>query len=215
MGAGLRHEKTVQPDGRKKVEVTLLTAATGRNRYDSPFDSSFSRITYEAIILAGRFCYGIYPYEERGVRYQYFECVPCDSIYRGLLLDDEIVTVEMCYGMNAREEEKLLHYVFSRPCPAGIVFLYCVCNSTTWEKLKVVMQNVLDASSSFAGDNSWRFMIVGCGCGLGKEREVDYETVKQYADEKGFLFFETSAKENINVEPAFVSFVAQLLDRHS
>ena len=52
---------------------------------------------------------------------------------------------------------------------------------------------------------------MGCKCDLVQEREVDYVTVKQYADEKGFLFFETSAKENINVEYAFVSFVAQMM----
>ena len=34
---------------------------------------------------------------------------------------------------------------------------------------------------------------MGCKCDLVQEREVDYVTVKQYADEKGFLFFETSA----------------------
>ena len=53
---------------------------------------------------------------------------------------------------------------------------------------------------------------MGCKCDPVQEREVDYVTVKQYADEKGLLFFETSAKEDINVEPAFVSFVAQLLN---
>ena len=200
-----------------------MTAATNRTRFnDSPLlgnrcEFPFSRITHEAVILAERFCYNRYPYEEQVVRYsnsEYnFDGVPFDSIYRGLKLDDETITVEMCYGMNANAEEKALCYVFSRPCPAGIVFLYCVYDSFTWEKLKVMIQNLLHFSSrSFTGDTSWRFMIVGCGCGLGKRREVDYETVKQYADEKGFLFFETSAKENINVEPAFVSFVAQLLD---
>lgn len=53
-------------------------------------------------------------------------------------------------------------------------------------------------------------MIVGCKCDLAKEREVDTLTVKEYAEKNDMLFFETSAKENINVECAFVSFVAKL-----
>ena len=55
-------------------------------------------------------------------------------------------------------------------------------------------------------------MIMGCKCDLVKEREVEIAAVKNYADENGLLFIETSAKEDINVDYAFVSFATQLLE---
>ena len=98
--------------------------------------------------------------------------------------------------LNTPDEREVARYMFSLAGPAGIAFLYSVTDLASWENLKLVMQNCLDTASSFACDNSQRFMIVGCKCDLVQEREVDYVTVKQYADEKGFLFFELNTKEN-------------------
>lgn len=39
--------------------------------------------------------------------------------------------------------------------------------------------------------------------GLGTTREVPFETAQQYASQKGMLFFETSAYDDINVVEAF------------
>lgn len=46
-------------------------------------------------------------------------------------------------------------------------------------------------------------MIVGCDCDLVDKREVDSNTVRDYADEKSILFVETSAELSINVDYAF------------
>ena len=102
---------------------------------------------------------------------------------------------------------------------AGVVILYDITREQTWEDCKVLIEELGHAAKELLQSYAKppvsfreRLMIVGCKCDPVQEREVDYVTVKQYADEKGLLFFETSAKEDINVEPAFVSFVAQLLN---
>ena len=46
-------------------------------------------------------------------------------------------------------------------------------------------------------------ILVGNTIGLEKERQVSYEEGKKLADEWGIDFFETSAKENINVKEVF------------
>ena len=43
-------------------------------------------------------------------------------------------------------------------------------------------------------------ILVGNKCDMEDERVISYERGKQLADQLGLEFFETSAKENINVK---------------
>ena len=52
--------------------------------------------------------------------------------------------------------------------------------------------------------------IAGNKCDLEAERKVDTEEAKQYAMEKGILFFETSAKAQINITEMFVDIAKKL-----
>ena len=195
MGAGHGHEEPKE----EYVRIAMFNAGQSK-----PFVSR-RKLDIGGTSLGGRFCFNTWPYE--ALTFYPF------GIKRELSLDDKKITVELFYNFSFDRTQDIVVRLFSRHHPTGIAFLYSIADVTSWEELKVVIESALDGANSFAGNNSRRFMIVGCKCDLVQEREVDYVTVKQYADEKGFLFFETSARENINVEPAFVSFVAQLLSQ--
>ena len=53
-------------------------------------------------------------------------------------------------------------------------------------------------------------MLVGGKCDLTKEKVVDYRTAKDFADERGIMLMEVSAKDGTNVELAFVTLVAKI-----
>ena len=53
-------------------------------------------------------------------------------------------------------------------------------------------------------------MLVGSKCDLTEEKVVDYRTVKDFADERGIMLMEVSAKEGTNVELAFLTLVARI-----
>ena len=58
-------------------------------------------------------------------------------------------------------------------------------------------------------------VLVGNKCDLEDERVISTERGKQLADQLGLEFFETSAKENINVKQTFERLVDIICDKMS
>ena len=54
---------------------------------------------------------------------------------------------------------------------------------------------------------------MGNKCDMEGERVVSYERGRQLADQLGLEFFETSAKENINVKAVFEKLVEIICDK--
>ena len=55
---------------------------------------------------------------------------------------------------------------------------------------------------TYSWDNA-QVIMVGNKCDMEDERVVSYDRGKQLADQLGLEFFETSAKENVNVKVSF------------
>lgn len=55
---------------------------------------------------------------------------------------------------------------------------------------------------TYSWDNA-QVILVGNKCDMEDERVISYERGKQLADQLGLEFFETSAKENINVKVSY------------
>ena len=54
-------------------------------------------------------------------------------------------------------------------------------------------------------------ILVGNKCDLKDQRQVSYEEGKQFADSLGMQFLETSAKEKINIDEAFMTLTKAIL----
>ncbi|GFS09387.1 Ras-related protein Rab-26 [Elysia marginata] len=67
---------------------------------------------------------------------------------------------------------------------------------------------------TYSWDNA-QVVLVGNKCDLEDERVVSTERGKQLADQLGLEFFETSAKENINVKAVFERLVDIICDKMS
>ena len=65
---------------------------------------------------------------------------------------------------------------------------------------------------TYSWDNT-QVVLVGNKCDIEEERAITYEQGKKLADQLGFPFFETSAKENINVRGAFDKLVDIICER--
>ena len=54
-------------------------------------------------------------------------------------------------------------------------------------------------------------ILVGNKCDMENERKVTFEQGKDFANQYGMKFFETSAKESTNVQEAFVAMTKEII----
>ena len=88
----------------------------------------------------------------------------------------------------------------------GILFVYDITNAKSFEGAK----NWIDEAKD-VGDFCQRILI-GNKCDLEQERQVSLETLNEYANEEKINFFETSAKDNINLKEVFNKIVELIFE---
>ena len=79
----------------------------------------------------------------------------------------------------------------------GILFIYDITNINSYEGVKDWIKESEDY------ENDIQKILLGNKCDLVDSREVQKEEVEIFCNEKKMDFFETSAKENINLDEAF------------
>ena len=83
--------------------------------------------------------------------------------------------------------------------------MYSVTDRTTFEDgVKDWLEEL--RRHDFSGRQP-RFLLLGNKCDRRRERAVSYIEAKDFADENDLMFFEVSAKDDTNLELAFISFV--------
>ncbi|CAK9206981.1 unnamed protein product [Sphagnum troendelagicum] len=90
----------------------------------------------------------------------------------------------------------------------GIIVVYDVTDQESFNNVKQWL-NEIDRYAS----ESVNKLLVGNKSDLATKKVVDYQTAKAFADEIGIPFLETSAKNAINVEQAFMTMAAEIKNR--
>merc|ERR1711970_468927 len=90
----------------------------------------------------------------------------------------------------------------------GIIVVYDVTEKETFDAVERWMTEI----ERFAG-NEVNKMLVGNKCHMVSKKTVDYSSAKEYADQLGIPFLETSAKNATNVEQAFMTMAAEIKNR--
>ena len=90
----------------------------------------------------------------------------------------------------------------------GILILYDVTSSKSFENMRNWVTQVKENSS-----NVVTIYVVGTKIDLEEARCVSKETGEMLAKEMGLKYFETSAKENINIKETLSSLVEDMIER--
>lgn len=92
----------------------------------------------------------------------------------------------------------------------GFILMYDVTNEESFNSV----QDWVTQIKTYSWDNA-QVILVGNKSDMDSERVVTYDRGKQLADQLGLEFFETSAKENINVKDVFERLVDIICDKMS
>jgi len=90
----------------------------------------------------------------------------------------------------------------------GIIVVYDVTDQESFNNVKNWLQEI----DRYASENVNK-LLVGNKADLTSKKVVDYATAKEYADQLGVPFLETSAKNATNVEQAFMTMAAEIKNR--
>lgn len=92
----------------------------------------------------------------------------------------------------------------------GFILMYDVTNEESFSSVHDWCTQI----KTYSWDNA-QVILVGNKCDMEDERVISFERGKQLADSLGLEFFETSAKENINVRAVFERLVDIICDKMS
>ena len=119
-----------------------------------------------------------------------------DFLSKTMYLEDRTVRLQL-WDTAGQERFRSIISSFYRGAH-GIILVYDVTNQDSFNSIEQWMQDV----KCYASDNVHK-LLVGNKCDLTDKRVVDYTMGKEYADQMGMAFLETSAKNATNVEQAF------------
>jgi len=92
----------------------------------------------------------------------------------------------------------------------GFILMYDVTSEESFSSVHDWCTQI----KTYSWDNA-QVILVGNKCDMEDERVISYERGKQLADSLGLQFFETSAKENINVRAVFERLVDMICEKMS
>jgi len=90
----------------------------------------------------------------------------------------------------------------------GIIVVYDCTDQESFNNVKQWLQEI----DRYACE-SVNKLLVGNKCDLTTKKVVDYAAAKEYAEQLGIPFLETSAKNATNVEQAFMTMAAEIKSR--
>ncbi|XP_051117369.1 ras-related protein Rab7-like [Andrographis paniculata] len=135
---------------------------------------------------------------------QYKGTIGADFVTKEVQIDDKLVTLQI-WDTAGQERFHSLGIAFYRGADCCIL-VYDVNVHTTFEMLQNWLQDFLKQAKPPANPETFPFVVIGNKVDVdgGNSRVVSERTAREWCMSKaGIPYFETSAKENYNVDAAF------------
>jgi Ras-related protein Rab-11B len=124
--------------------------------------------------------------------------------YKMLKIDDLDIKAQI-WDTAGQERYKAITSAYYKGAK-GVLIVYDITRKQSYENL----ENWLNDFKMKSDENA-SIVIIGNKSDLIEKREIDTEEAKNFASLHNLAFFETSAKENENVDKAFYDLVSQIV----
>merc|ERR1711953_1108655 len=141
-----------------------------------------------------------------GYTESYISTIGVDFKIRTIELDGKTIKLQI-WDTAGQERFRTITSSYYRGAH-GIIVVYDVTDQESFNNVKQWLQEI----DRYACENVNK-LLVGNKCDLTTKKVVDYTTAKEYADQLGIPFLETSAKNATNVEQAFMTMAAEIKNR--
>ncbi|XP_068877540.1 ras-related protein Rab-17 [Aphelocoma coerulescens] len=162
------------------------------------------------VVLLGSMSVGKSSLAYRYVKNDFRELLPtvgCSFFTQTLNLDEATVKFEI-WDTAGQEKYQSVCHLYYRDAHAALL-VYDIAKKQTFSRAKVWLEEL---EKKFLPDEIV-IALVGNKTDLAAEREVTTEEGEEFAQTKGLLFMETSAKSNHQVNDIFMCIVQELLRR--
>ncbi|MBN3280512.1 RAB10 protein, partial [Polyodon spathula] len=174
---------------------------------DETSDFLLLKIILVGDALVGKTCV-LQRYIDNSFHHSYVSTIGIDFKVKTLHLNDKFIKLQI-WDTAGQERFHTISTRYFRGAH-GLLIIYDITNSLSFENVVGWMKDV-DAN---AGEDVDR-VILGNKCDLEEKRIISKEKGEKLAWEHGVRFFETSAKDNVNIEKAFLALVQDIMNKVS
>lgn len=138
----------------------------------------------------------LFRFSENNFNTTFISTIGIDFKIRTIELDGKKIKLQI-WDTAGQERFRTITTAYYRGA-MGIMLVYDITQEKSFENIKNWIRNIEENASTDVEK-----MLLGNKCELNEKRQVTKERGEQLAVEYGIKFFETSAKNSINVEEAF------------
>ena len=138
----------------------------------------------------------------------YLATVGLDNFTKDEIIDNKTIRIKI-WDTAGQERYRSLTKGFFRNAD-GIMLVYDVTNSDTYDNLKFWLQSIKNNMSADMGEIP--IIIIGNKIDCKDEREVNFQEAENFWKEQGYPYFETSAKTGENIDETIKFLVKKVID---
>lgn len=186
----------------------MAAATSDRVRSKDPADQNFDYMF--KLLIIGNSSVGktsfLFRYSDDSFTSAFVSTVGIDFKVQTVFRNDKRIKLQI-WDTAGQERYRTITTAYYRGA-MGFILMYDITNEESYKAVADWAGQV----KTYSWDNT-QVVLVGNKCDMEEERVVTYEQGKKLAESLGFAFFETSAKDNINVRSAFDKLVDVICER--
>ena len=139
----------------------------------------------------------------------YFSTYGIDTKFKNVQLDDGSKIKFKIFDTAGQERFKSISQNYIKKAN-GILLMYDITSQNSFDNIETWMQTI---NNNIVGSKI-SIVLVATKCDLKDERVISKESGEQLAQKYGIHFYETSSKDNINIEKAFFDIAEQIIEKN-